>query len=35
LELKTSSVAVLTWRGGWPDVWSRRASLVSHATLRG
>lgn len=35
VELKTSSVAVLTWRGGWPDVWSRRASLVSHATLRG
>ena len=35
LELKTSAVAVLTWRGGWPDVWSRRASLVSHATLRG
>lgn len=35
LELKTSAVAVLTWRGGWPDVWSRRASLVSHAALRG
>lgn len=35
VELKTSAVAVLTWRGGWPDVWSRRASLVSHATLRG
>ncbi|SRR6266496_2365454 len=35
VELKTSSVAVLTWRGGWPDIWSRRASLVSHATLRG
>lgn len=35
VELKTSSVAVMTWRGGWPDVWSRRASLVSHATLRG
>jgi phosphohistidine phosphatase len=35
LELKTSAVAVLTWRGGWADVWSRRASLVSHATLRG
>jgi phosphohistidine phosphatase len=35
VELKTSAVAVVTWRGGWPDVWSRRASLVSHATLRG
>jgi phosphohistidine phosphatase len=35
VELKTSAVAVLTWRGGWPDVWSRRASLVSHAALRG
>jgi phosphohistidine phosphatase len=35
VELKTSSAAVMTWRGGWPDVWSRRASLVSHATLRG
>ena len=35
LELKTSSVAVLTWQGGWPDVWARRASLVSHATPRG
>jgi phosphohistidine phosphatase len=35
MELKTSAVAVVTWRGGWPDVWSRRASLVSHATLRG
>ncbi|TDV50993.1 SixA phosphatase family protein [Actinophytocola oryzae] len=35
VELKTAAVAVLTWRGGWPDVWSRRASLVSHATLRG
>jgi phosphohistidine phosphatase len=33
--LKTSAVAVLTWQGGWPDVWSRRASLVSHATPRG
>lgn len=35
VELKTSSVAVMRWQGGWPDVWSRRASLVSHATLRG
>jgi phosphohistidine phosphatase len=35
VELKTAAVAVLTWRGGWPDVWSRRANLVSHATLRG
>jgi phosphohistidine phosphatase len=35
VELKTSAIAVLTWRGGWPDVWSRRASLVSHATPRG
>jgi len=35
VELKTSAVAVLTWQGGWPDVWSRKASLVSHATLRG
>lgn len=34
-ELKTSAIAVLTWQGGWPDVWSRRASLVSHATPRG
>jgi phosphohistidine phosphatase len=33
--LKTSAVAVVTWQGGWPDVWSRRASLVSHATPRG
>jgi phosphohistidine phosphatase len=35
VALKTSAVAVLTWQGGWPDVWSRRASLVSHATPRG
>jgi phosphohistidine phosphatase len=35
VELKTAALAVLSWRGGWPDVWSRRASLVSHATLRG
>lgn len=35
VELKTSAIAVLTWQGGWPDVWSRRASLVSHATPRG
>lgn len=35
VELKTSAVAVLTWAGSWPDVWSRRASLVSHATPRG
>jgi phosphohistidine phosphatase len=35
VELKTSAVAVLTWRGTWPDVWSRRASLVSHAAVRG
>jgi phosphohistidine phosphatase len=34
-ELKTSSIAVMTWRGGWPDVWARRATLVSHATPRG
>lgn len=35
VELKTSAVAVLAWTGGWPDVWSRRASLVSHVTPRG
>lgn len=35
LELKTSAVAVLRWQGGWADVWSRRATLVSHATPRG
>lgn len=35
LELKTSSVAVLTWDGGWPDVWARGARLVTHATPRG
>jgi phosphohistidine phosphatase len=35
VELKTAAVAVLTWDGGWPDVWARRASLVSHATPRG
>jgi phosphohistidine phosphatase len=35
IELKTAAVAVLTWPGGWPDVWSRRASLVSHAAMRG
>jgi phosphohistidine phosphatase len=35
VELKTSAVAVLTWQGGWPDVWARSANLVSHATLRG
>jgi phosphohistidine phosphatase len=35
VELKTAAVAVLTWPGGWPEVWSRRASLVSHAALRG
>jgi phosphohistidine phosphatase len=34
VELKTSSIAVMTWQGNWPDVWSRRASLVSHATPR-
>ena len=35
VEMKTSAIAVLTWQGGWADVWSRRASLVSHATPRG
>jgi phosphohistidine phosphatase len=35
LELKTSAVAVLRWPGGWPEVWARRASLVSHAKPRG
>lgn len=35
VELKTSSVAVVSWQGGWPDVWARGASLVSHATPRG
>jgi phosphohistidine phosphatase len=35
VELKTSAIAVLTWQDGWPEVWSRRASLVSHATPRG
>lgn len=35
VELKTSAIAVLTWQGGWPEVWSRRANLVSHATPRG
>jgi phosphohistidine phosphatase len=35
VELRTAAIAVLTWQGGWPDVWSRRASLVSHATPRG
>ncbi|MFI7674938.1 SixA phosphatase family protein [Actinophytocola sp. NPDC049390] len=35
VELKTSAIAVVSWRGGWPDVWARGASLVSHATPRG
>ncbi|GAB1511792.1 SixA phosphatase family protein [Actinophytocola sp. KF-1] len=35
LELKTSAIAVVSWQGGWPDVWARGASLVSHATPRG
>lgn len=35
VELKTSAVAVVRWQGGWPDVWARRADLVSHATPRG
>jgi phosphohistidine phosphatase len=35
VEMKTSSVAVVAWQGSWPDVWARRASLVSHATPRG
>jgi phosphohistidine phosphatase len=35
VQLKTSALAVLTWRDTWPEVWSRRANLVSHATMRG
>lgn len=35
VELKTSAIAVVSWQGGWPDVWARSASLVSHATPRG
>lgn len=35
VELKTSAIAVVSWQGGWPDVWARGASLVSHATPRG
>lgn len=35
VELKTSAIAVVSWHGGWPDVWARGASLVSHATPRG
>lgn len=35
VALKTSAVALVRWPGGWADVWSRRASLVSHATPRG
>jgi phosphohistidine phosphatase len=35
VELKTSAIAVVTWQGGWPDVWARSANLVSHATPRG
>ncbi len=35
VDLKTSAIAVVSWEGGWADVWSRRASLVSHATPRG
>jgi len=35
VELKTSAIAVVAWQGGWPDVWARSASLVSHATPRG
>jgi len=35
VELKTSAIAVVAWQGGWPDVWARGASLVSHATPRG
>lgn len=35
VELKTSATAVVTWQGGWPDVWARSASLVSHVTPRG
>lgn len=35
VELKTSSVAVLEWDGGWADVWSRNANLVAFDTPRG
>jgi phosphohistidine phosphatase len=35
VELKTAAVAVVTWQGDWTDVWARRASLVSHAAMRG
>lgn len=35
VELKTSAIAVLTWSGSWPDVWSRPATLAARHTARG
>ena len=34
-EMKTSSLAVLTWSGGWTDGTARAAVLRDHATPRG
>jgi phosphohistidine phosphatase len=34
-EMKTSSLAVLTWSGGWTDATPRAAVLREHATPRG
>jgi phosphohistidine phosphatase len=34
-EMKTSSVAVLSWNGGWPDGAAGTALLRAHATPRG
>jgi phosphohistidine phosphatase len=34
-ELKTSSIAVLTWPGDWPDTAPRCATETAFATLRG
>lgn len=35
LEMRTSSVAVLTWRGRWPDATTGAARLLAHVTPRG
>src|SRR5690349_20367351 len=34
-EMRTASMAVLTWSGGWADVTGRTAELESHTTPRG
>jgi phosphohistidine phosphatase len=35
VEMKTASVAVLTWPGRWADVAPHTASLADHTTPRG